>query len=182
MVEKEYKKIVPKNEFEKFLKAFGYDKKVTQVNLYYTNDTIKYEFNVSVRVRCVNGKMLLQIKEPIYINGSLNIKKEYEKNIESIEYIIRGSELNELCQKNDYDDVYLIGFLVTERFIKKIKEYECEIVFDKNNYLGKEDYEIELEYEGETPQKLVDILGFQDAKSVGKYHRYINEYDRIVTH
>ena len=41
MVEKEYKKIVPKNEFEKFLKAFGYDKKVTQVNLYYTNDTIK---------------------------------------------------------------------------------------------------------------------------------------------
>lgn len=181
MVEKEYKRIVSKNEFEKFLNILGYDKKVTQINLYYTNDKIKYEFNVSVRVRCVNGKMLLQIKEPIYKKGALNIKREFEKNIESIEYIIRGSELNELSEKNDYEDVHLIGFLVTERFVKKMKEYDCEIAFDKNIYLGKEDYEIELEYEGALPQKLVDIVGFQDIESVGKYHRFINEYNRIVT-
>ena len=182
MVEKEFKKVVSKKEFEKLLNLFGYEKKTTQVNIYYTNETIKYEYNLSVRVRCVNGKMLLQVKEPICKGGALNIKREYEKDIKSIDYIIRGNELNELTRKKGYKDVYLLGFLVTERYIKKIKEYNCEIAFDKNTYLGKEDYEIELEYSEDIPIELVDMIGFQDAKTAGKYHRYITEYDRIIKH
>ena len=68
--------------------------------------------------------------------------------------------------------------MVTKR--KECLKYEnVEICLDKNEYLNKTDYEIEIEYKGEYPWPIISILESNEivisSEVEGKNSRYLRE-------
>ncbi len=73
-------------------------------------------------------------------------------------------------------DVIKLGCLETTRSIS-LEYHDIEICLDKNIYLEKEDYEMEIEYKSEYPGEVVDNfrrLGIDVNKEVhGKFSRFM---------
>ena len=80
-------------------------------------------------------------------------------------------------------EAILIGSATTTRHSLMWNE-QTEICLDYTTYLGTEDYEIEIEFTGDCPEKLLEELKtfgveFKD-KSVGKYSRFIKQLQSII--
>jgi len=168
MIEKEIerKAILTKEQYESLLGKIV-DKPVTkkvQINYYYdTDDYILLSNDETLRVRQIEDKLELQYK--------------YNKKIESGVRISNEScdEINYLPEKIAIDGLIVkrIGFLLTERRSKRFDGY---IIFlDKNYYLGKVDYEIEMEAINieYMPTELYGISFNTVCK--GKYTRFTDE-------
>ena len=81
--------------------------------------------------------------------------------------------IRELSEAYSLGDVYLQGFMVTERMRRKVGE--IEIALDRNFYNGQIDYEIELEGENYLSTKeLLRIMGLEShEKNVqSKFSRF----------
>lgn len=108
--------------------------------------------------------------------NSLHIKKEYEKIIYSIPDKISKTELQELTGYT-FNDVYLLGHLKTFRQTCIFYE-DIEIALDKNEYRGKTDYELEIEFKNKYPYELVKLItdcGIDvNRYSEGKFSRFMN--------
>ena len=105
-------------------------------------------------------KILLSVKE---YNELFNIF-EFEKPFIQTNYYYGNREdvidkkiLKKVTERNFENDLPLIGKLVTKRAICK-KYKGVEIALDKNEYLDVTDYELEIEYENEYPQYILDML------------------------
>lgn len=179
MVEKEYKKLITYSQYQYLCHLFKYDEKVNQINFYYMNNNI-YGEKTTIRLRSYKDRMVLQIKEHLKCGEEGNISKEYEKEISYVPYMIQGEELNCLYKTKEFCDVYLVGYLVTERWIKSFENFS--IVLDKSTYLGKVDYELELEYVDNPPNGMIKYLkengvDFNTCMNVdNKFKRYWNRH------
>lgn len=157
--EKEVKILLKESEYEKLNSIFKWDKEFVQKNFYYgdSNFLNSEDKLATIRVREKNNILMLQVKIPILKNNSLHIKKEYEKEINYIPKCISKTELEELTGVKTFSDVFQIGVLSTSR--KICSQYEnIEICLDKNEYLCKTDYEIEIEYKSEYPENIINII------------------------
>lgn len=176
--EKEIKVLLSSDEYNRMVDLFDWTKDYYQINHYYGNESVLDIEPNTYRVREKNGKIKIQVKIPELKEGSLHIKREYEKEIEAVPSVIRKEELSELTGKSFDEDKEYIGKLTTHR--KECLDYsDVEICLDKNEYLNKTDYEIEIEFKGDYPEAIISILEKNGIKTdlvvEGKNTRYMKE-------
>ena len=174
--EKEVKVLLNVDEYERLSRLFEWSNDYIQVNHYYGNTDRESINENTYRVREKNGGIKLQVKIPIIYDGSLHIKQEYEREINYVPRVLKTKDLSELTGGFISEDKEYIGRLVTRR--KECFQFEdVEICLDRNRYLGKTDYEIEVEYKGHYPTEIISILeknGINTEVYVeGKYSRYM---------
>lgn len=179
VIEKEVKIMLSQTEYDLVCNLFGYDEIIEQCNNYYISDTSR-RLSTTIRVREKDGCFFLQIKMPVSEDGSLSIKKEFCKEVQGVDKLIKDETIKELTGVS-LGDCRLVGSLKTERRVKYIGD-SIEICIDKSSYFGKIDYEIEIEYTGEYPYEQVKLLqenGIEcGVKACGKYRRFMNELNR----
>lgn len=151
MTEFEKKLLLTKEEYDYLLEYFRHDDPpvnkslVKQVNYYYDTDALTLNRqNITCRIRLKNGKYEGTMKQRI--NGtehSTETKMKVRNGIYENDFIDMGLKLQ--------------GELVTERYII-LKNAICEVVLDKNDYLGHVDYELEIEYVPNKEKEAQSIL------------------------
>lgn len=169
----EYKGLVSENIYKELLRR-GWDNEILQINFYYSNKNLLKKPNITIRIRCIKEQMFLQIKVKRKQRGETRISHEYEKKIDMIPEYISYKDLRDIWKEYSLGDVKLVGFLVTDR--KIIKRNGAEIAVDKNMYEGKTDFEVEIEYEGQSiiVEKIIEDMGLKDnlLKGKGKFERF----------
>lgn len=187
MLEKEIKILLSKEQYDQVEGLFSWDKDYLQSN-YYFIDLEKFKksrgFGAmcnTVRIREKGNEFRLQVKAFVSKQGNLHIMREFEKKVDKVNEVVYSAELEDLTGMK-FNDLDSIGKLVTHR--KECNEYKgITICLDKNNYLGLEDYELELEYNGDYPDFLVDKLEesgiYTGGEEVdGKYIRFTKSWDK----
>lgn len=174
MIEKEIKKILQFDEFNKVMDLFNFEKPIFQTNYYYYSNKVPSDF--TIRIREKNEKYKLQVKVPQFVDNCLHIKEEYEQIIDGVPNFLTKEKISKLIGREILDDVNYIGKLVTERYI--CRDYiNIEMSLDINSYLGVTDYEMEIEYNTDYPDELIEklrIFGIEfDKQTVGKYTRFL---------
>ena len=148
MIELEKKLMLSKSEYDYILDCFGKDKPIiTQVNYYFdTEDLSMNSKGITCRIRLKNG---------VYTG---TIKKHAHNSDASIENRVKTRNG---IYDNDFIDMglKLQGELVTERCCL-LRNSTCEVVLDKNNYLGYTDYELEIEYSKDNESNANGIFKF----------------------
>lgn len=144
-IEKEYKLLVTKEQFERLLSYYPDAVFKEQTNTYYdTEDHAIQKKQGAMRIREKNGTFLFTLK--MHSDRGL---LEYEKRVE--ENSIRALEdpqIKDLLSSYDIQgDLKAITFLTTKRAM--IDTGYAELCFDENHYHGYCDYEIEYEYKKE---------------------------------
>ena len=109
------------------------------------------------------------------------MKKEYEQQLDSLPEKLTAQELSQLVGR-DFPAADLAGSLYTQR--KLCTDFDhVEICLDKSEYLGLTDYELELEYTADYPEKPLEILknaGITQGKAViGKYARFMERAKKL---
>ncbi|MFR5052062.1 MAG: CYTH domain-containing protein [Ruminococcus bicirculans (ex Wegman et al. 2014)] len=156
-IEREIKISLTQEQYKTAEKLFQWGKIIEQTNFYYIpqQDTGM----TSIRVRQIGEKYFLQLKAPISENGALHVKKEYEQQLDSLPETLTAQELSQLVGR-DFPAADLAGSLHTQR--KLCTDFDhVEICLDKSEYLGLTDYELELEYTADYPEKPLEILKMQ---------------------
>lgn len=139
MTEFEKKMLLNKEEYNYLMEHLGHDGPlfpkpiVKQINYYYdTDDYSMNRQNITCRIRLKDGKYKATMKKH---SGKADQSSETEMEVRDG---IRDNAFIDMGLK-------LQGELTTHRCI--ILKYEhCEVVLDKNEYLGTFDYELEIEY------------------------------------
>ena len=84
--------------------------------------------------------------------------------------------MRDIWKDYKYDNVKLIGFLITDR--KIVERNGIEIDIDKNIYEGNIDYEIEFEYKDDKAviENIIADMELEDSiyQGKGKYERFKN--------
>lgn len=183
MLETELKCLIDKATFDKVLDSYKWDKVIIQTNHYYRAQTnILKENGITFRVREIDSNPVLQIKQHKNSASPLQICEESEFEISSIPEAFSADDVKRYTGI-DAGEVFLLGSATTTRHLKIYKN--TEICLDKTAYLNTEDYEVELEYQGNCPDELIDemkVLGVVfEKKSVGKYSRFIKRLSEILS-
>ena len=172
-IEKEIKIALSNEQYKEVERLFVWSETVEQTNYYYiaSGNTGM----TSIRVREIDSRFYLQVKAPVSEEGALHIKKEFEKILDSVPEVISSEELSELTG-GKLPDARLAGSLHTCR--RLCRDFVgVEICLDKSDYLGRTDYELELEYTGEYPSALIDKLEHNGVRAdgvvAGKYARFL---------
>ena len=139
MTEHEKKMLLTKNEYD-YLKSQSENRDhlilkpiVKQINYYFdTDDFSMNSKNTTCRIRLKDGKYKGIMKQ-----HSIDSDHSIETKVEIYDGLISNT-FTEMGLK-------LQGELITERCIIWQDTY-CEVVLDKNEYLGHVDYELEIEY------------------------------------
>lgn len=106
---------------------------VTQINYYFdTDDFAMNRQNTTCRIRLKDGKYKATVKKHI---------SDADRSTETEMEIYSGLDRNAFTDMG----LKLQGELVTERCVA-MKEADCTVMLDKNEYLGHTDYELEIEY------------------------------------
>lgn len=180
MLEKEIKLMLTEEEYHRLATEFDFSSEVCQVNHYFTCPECAKK-RISVRVREVGGKALLQVKLPAGGgSGALMVREERERELSEVPDRLPAEVLDEICGIRA--EAVRIGSLATLR--KLCYEYEgVELALDKNEYLGITDYEAEAEYTGEYPAAVIDriaALGIDTEKEAfGKYSRFCKRLEAL---
>lgn len=146
MIEKEYKVLLSEQNYTKIKSYFVWQDEFEQINYYYDDEEhFLTKNNITLRIRNKKGKLYLQSKTPKKYENALSIKEEKELCISKIYEIIPESLIFDLLGKN-LKNVKKIGYLKTLRSFNNTTFKNVELCLDKNVYLGKTDYELELEY------------------------------------
>lgn len=181
MKEKELKILLSKSQFDSLCERFKCRDIFTHINFYYSdNQDVLQKQGITVRVREKLGNVNLEVKIPSGKQGLVHIKEEYQKELEAIPLEIKGDELIEMtgCQ---LPDVVMKGYLITERRVCKWNS-NTEVCLDHNQYLGYEDYEIEVEYAKELPEAILQILKEEKIEMIttsGKCKRFFKKFDIV---
>ena len=175
MVEKEIKALLDREQYDRLNKFFHWNDCFVQVNHYYADLEDPTVSERCIRIREKNGKRKLQIKLSVETKNSLHVKMEYEKEIDAVKERLDRKELEELSGAPFERDLFHEGYLKTER--KVCNTYKgIEICLDKNEYLGKTDYEVEIEFLDDYPWEIVLLLNSLAINvnhyTRGKYKRF----------
>lgn len=145
-IEKEYKMMITKQQFEDLKSFYPYNVTNNQINYYYDSKPSAYARGFAIRIRELNGEFIFTLKESVP-EGKL----EYE-------FVIEKNDINDQKIKNVLDSLHLkdqlfmIGTLKTIRHI--YRDEFGELCLDENHYLQKVDYEVEYELFDHTMDKL----------------------------
>lgn len=179
MQEKELKILLSKSQFDSLCERFKCGGINTHINFYYSdNQNVLKKQGITVRVREKHGNANLEVKIPSGNQGLVHVKEEYQKKLEAIPLEIKGDELTEMtgCQ---LPDVTMKGYLITERRVCNW-DSNTEICLDHSQYLGYEDYEIEVEYKKRIPDEIFKILKEEKIEMVptcGKCKRFFGKLE-----
>lgn len=139
MTEFEKKMLLTEEEYNYLMEHLGHDAPLSpksifkQINYYFdTDDLSMNRQNTTCRVRFKDGKYKATMKRHSG-NGDQSTETEMEVRDGIRDNIFLDMELK------------LLGELITERCII-LKDGICEVVLDKNEYLGYTDFELEIEY------------------------------------
>lgn len=144
-IEKEYKLLVTKEQFEQLVSLYEPISFHKQVNTYY--DTIDHrieKLHGAMRIREINGYFLFTLK--LWKKQQLY---EYECEVESnsIE-ALQTDKISKLLKEHDiYGDFTMLTSLTTYR--GEVIRDDAVLCFDHSLYNGIEDFEIEYEYRRE---------------------------------
>lgn len=183
MLEVEYKALLSEETYNKISSSYKWDWVKHQVNHYYFDESGELgKRHIMVRVREKDGAFAVQVKAHKNPGNSLQICEENEFPINNVpEYFSPEDGLKYTGVKTG--KLSNAGSLDTLRHSLMWKD-NVEICLDKSEYLDRCDYEIEVEYTGEFPDKLMcelNSLGVEfKEKSVGKYTRFITRLLQIL--
>lgn len=175
MLELEYKFLLSEEKFLSLINNLpeeiqkGAEKPYIQVNYYFdTPDYAAHKEGVTVRIRQKNGRLQGQIK-----------RHDKGKSIKSEEEYFTAEELPDHIDFEGKMLVYL-GNLTCRRSSFVCDGYQLD--FDESFYLGKQDYELEIEFEDgneEKVRKLIQELGLEvGGKRTGKFSRFRKARDK----
>lgn len=182
MIEQESKKIISYKEYDRINRLVKWEKEYMQINYYFDTEDFQLAYNgITCRVRDKNSSLYFQIKYPDSSdNCSARVREENEYKIDCITETIPYDiyiKLHIEKYVSNYNDIKLRGSMITYR-------KECDIgsgavlFLDKNIYLDKLDYEIELEYGVDSTSMLFDFLKIVDINfetvARGKNSRFVN--------
>lgn len=146
MLEYEKKVLLTRNEYAVLANQCRGRKAESQTNYYFdTDDLYMNRKGITCRVRAKNGKYKTTIKN--HNTDSLNCSVE--------EDICEGEELN--SKVFEVLGMHFQGKLVTARIILHRSAF-CEMVLDRNTYIGYDDFEIEVEYAKNCENKAMAYL------------------------
>ncbi len=185
MREMEYKFLVNKEKFYEIMNVIKekYPDAATQeriqINYYYdTNDGYLLDNSTTLRVRQIEDKITLELKESMLAAGDFSTSNETIKPIDSFTSDIT---LNE--GRYAWIPFQLQGNLVTRRLSLKPSS-SLSIDFDVNCYFGHCDYEIEMEFTDNASKAtaiLVDNLDLMQHKNkVGGKARRFFAYKKAI--
>ena len=148
MIEHEKKLLLSKKQYEYLFNNYCTTCSditvIKQVNYYFdTDDFIMNRRNITCRIRLKNGKYVGTMKQ--HSSGTDN-STETQVNVKN------GILENDFTEAG----LKLQGELVTKRYILH-RDSSSEVVLDKNEYLGYEDYELEIEYSDGHEKEACDI-------------------------
>ncbi|MBR1392444.1 MAG: CYTH domain-containing protein [Ruminococcus sp.] len=173
MLEKEIKLMLSEEEYLRLKNGLRFDGEAVQTNHYYYSAECSQR-RISVRVREIDGKALLQIKLPVSTEGSLAVREELERELPSVPETVGQELLSEICGVDG--EARRIGALSTLRLLSHQIE-NVELCLDRNEYLGITDYELEAEYTGEYPEEAIALIASfgidTDRPAEGKYSRFL---------
>lgn len=164
----ERKMLISKEMYEHLLKEYNCvtSNRILQINYYYdTHDREMHRNGNTLRIRQLDNQLTLQLKTKEKDGNDIRISNEHSISIQVLPQIIRINNIN----------TYYLGELITERVEFSLNSY---ILFlDKNTYLGKVDYELEIEAKNEEDMPTI-VFGLMFNKpSFGKYARFLNCLD-----
>jgi len=148
-IEKEYKILLSKDQYDLIDKYYNWDNIITQVNYYYDKHDLSFaKNNTTIRIRMMDNKYKLQIKSPnSVINEKFFVMTEQEKEIKTKPEILQI----------DGQELYHVGTLTTLRKTKTIDQKNIQICLDKSDYCNIVEYELEIEF-AENTDKINEIL------------------------
>ncbi len=182
MLENEIKALINKQEFER-LKVYLSDKcsvhkSFIQINYYYDNEDHYLSKNKNtLRIRQIEGQLKIEYKFKKVIINEVRTSQEYSKFISDMPIAINIFDEFGIDDNNFYK---YIGNLITER--SNYYMGEVVISLDKNYYLGKIDYEMEIEgNNSENVKKIYNRFDIPNSSLFypGKFSRYckaLNEF------
>lgn len=143
-IEKEYKMLVSKEQFDKLCGLYENLNFITQTNTYY--DTVNRDIQKqkgAMRIRERNGRFLFTLKmRQENLDGLCECECEVSEN--SV-HALRSKEIVQLLQEYHIEaDIIPLTTLVTKRAI--VETENAELCFDISTYGSHIDYEIEYEY------------------------------------
>lgn len=142
-IEKEYKILVTKEQFDSLMCLYDDYEVIDQLNVYYdTCDGRMKELRGGMRIRSIGNRYIFTIKFK-HPEGHLELEKEVSSDC--IEDIMSD------CEIQSWFHEYGLNFPLVEigrlRTIRHLHRSEvAELCFDVNEYNGMIDYEIEYEY------------------------------------
>ncbi len=146
-----------------------------QVNYYF--DTPGFSLaaaHAMLRVRQVENRLLLQYKNKRKRVGSMLLCDEFEAELPALPQTVNPARY--FSGVEDWD-CCLAGSLVTHRtdFVFP----GAVVSLDENFYLGKTDYEVEIEGEEEAIERLSAFLNPQGESKTGngKFSRFVRQYE-----
>ncbi len=156
-------------------KMFDWDWVKEQVNSYYTDPRGELKRNgITLRVRAKDNVNKIQVKVHKNAGSPLQICEEAEYDTTGIPESFTQEQVKKMTGLEV--PASLLGSLTTLRHSLMYTD-GVEICLDKNDYLDKTDYEIEVEYTKEIPAELTDRLASAgvrfEAASVGKCTRFM---------
>lgn len=179
VTENEYKFLVSNQIFHDTLSVVQKECKliaaITQINYYYDDSQLSLNANrITIRVRQIGDKLLLQEKHHKTSNSFFVVSQETEKTIAALPNFI-------FCE-NENIMARIKGSLVTQRKSFFV-DNGIRIDFDENWYLGICDYEIELEFSkavSDDVYQWVDSLHLvKGVGVVGKSTRFFDQLRRL---
>lgn len=190
MVEYEYKMLLDYCEYMKIIqkindrKEFIEMKENIQINYYYDfEDNKLLKKGVTCRARQIDNKLKLQLKVVKKRGCDYKVNKEFELPLEKLSKTIDLERIGWDKVVDIKGIVLLKGSLITHRK-KWCFENNIEVFLDKNYYLGKIDYEIELEFlpgNEDDALKLVRVLTGKEIKKScnGKKTRFFKKLKKF---
>lgn len=183
MLEKEIKKILSSGEFasssaalDKLAKPVRY----IQVNHYYdTPDFELHKQGSTLRIRQKEASLALELKYNKVQIGIQSISKEYVQPCSGLTPLLESNAFPKGAVPENKIFNY-IGCMITERSDYKLEN--AVVSLDRSYYLGKSDYELEIEYDDfNSASGLFEILGIDNLKNTGpgKYSRFVSCYKKI---
>lgn len=175
-VEREYKFLVSEEQFLNVKNHFSKQIATNKIHTNYYYDTKDNYFNSikhTIRIRQIEDKLKLQLKNhKKYIDGYC-FSEEKTIEINDIPITLNNEFLNV--------DVCLKGSLITVR--DKFSFGKNSIVcFDENYYLGKCDFEVEIEFSQDDfvlVNEFIDKFGLQIKESMSKSERFFERWEDI---
>lgn len=141
----------------------------TQTNYYFDNDDLSMnKKGITCRIRAKNGKYKATVKNHSTEHPDCSIEVD-------------------LVEKTAFDPqifnvfgLHYQGELVTERVVMH-KDSACEMVLDRNVYLGHTDFELEVEYSKESEHRAQTLIeSFADCLVAAEHLTSVDElFNRI---
>ncbi|MEG0592245.1 MAG: CYTH domain-containing protein [Coprobacillus sp.] len=159
-IEIEYKILITQDIFQQMINNNQVERDYIQTNYYFTHPILQAK-KYMLRIREKDNTYELTLKRP-YLTHQLEtniiIDKQTKDKLISHQYI--NNEIIDILQKEGINPLELVQqfSLTTHRY--DIQLNEGTLSLDHNQYLGKEDYELEFEvyHEKEGYEKFLEII------------------------